>query len=315
MRRNSSAWMKCLRLLCTGLGLLLFCVAAGIWGGGSVQAQELNREMPAILAQFEDARALAVDPRGRLYVADAGRDVVDIFGSDGTRQDVLGGTGTRPGAFDTPSDVDPTNGQLLLVADTYNGRVQRFSEEGQYLESLPVGQTEARASGEWTFQNGRSGASVQGDGRPVGVARDDEGAVYVLDARDRRVLKWSDLGRAEHLVSGRQGRLQDPVALTVGSDRRLYVADAGQEAVLVYDTFGTFRRRVAGPSLPTLQALTVHRGQLWIVGPDRVLVWDRTEGMVAQHSVDLTEPLVDVVAHRDRVYLLTETRLLQHPGW
>lgn len=307
--------MKGLRLLCTGLGLLLLCGAAGIWGGGSVQAQGLSREMPAILAQFEDARALAVDPRGRVYVADAGRDVVDIFGSDGTRRDVLGGTGTRPGAFDTPSDVDPTNGQLLLVADTYNGRIQRFSEEGQYLESLPVGQTGGRASGEWTFQDGRSGASVQGDGRPAGVARDDEGAVFVLDAQDRRVLKWSDLGRAEHLVSGRGGRLQDPVALAVGSDRRLYVADAGQEAVLVYDTFGTFRRRVTRPSLPTLQALTVHRGQLWIVGPDRVLVWDRTEGMVAQHAVDLAEPLVDVAAHRDRVYLLTETRLLRHPGW
>ena len=304
-----------IRVFCTGLGLLLLGGAVGVWGGSPpAQAQGLDRA-PPVLAQFEEARALAVDPRGRLYVADAGRDVVSIYESDGTRRDVLGGAGTQPGAFDTPSDVDPTNGQLLLVADTQNGRIQRFSEEGQYLESLPVGRTGRRGRGEWTFQEGRRGPSVQGDGRPIGVVRDDEGAVFVLDAQGRRVLKWSDLGRSEALVPGRDGRLQDPVAMAVGSGRRLYVADAGQDAVLAYDTFGTFRRRVAGGSLPALQALTVHRGQLWIVCARRVLVWDRTEGVVAEHTVELSEPLVDVAVHGDRVYLLTETRLLRRAAW
>jgi DNA-binding beta-propeller fold protein YncE len=268
-----------------------------------------------VLAQFEEARALAVDPRGRLYVADAGRSVVGIFEADGTRRDVLGGAGTRPGTFDTPSDIDPTNGQALLVADTYNGRIQRFSAEGQYLESLPVGQTGRRTAGEWTFQDGGGGASVQGDGRPIGVARDDEGAVFVLDSRNRQVWKWSDVGQAQAVVSGRGGRLQDPVALALGPDRRLYVADAGREAVLIYDAVGTFRRRVAGPSLSGVQALAVHRGRLWIVCPHRVLAWDRREGVVAEHTVDLGEPLVDVAAYQDRVYLLTETRLLRRPAW
>ena len=303
-----------IRVLGAGLGLLLLSGAVGVWGGGSAQAQALDRPR-SVLAQFEEARALAVDPRGRLYVADAGRDVVNIYESDGTRRDVLGGTGTQPGAFDAPSDMDPTNGQLLFVADTYNGRIQRFSEEGQYLESLPVGRTERRGRGEWTFQEGRTGTPVQGDGRPIGVVRDAEGAVFVLDADGRRVLKWSDLGESEALIPGRDGRLQDPVAMAVGSGRRLYVADAGRDAVLVYDTFGTFRRRVPGGSLPALQALTVHRGQLWIVCARRVLVWDRTEGVVAEHAVDLSEPLVDVAVHGDRVYLLTETRLFRRAAW
>jgi sugar lactone lactonase YvrE len=275
----------------------------------------MDRVVGTVLAQFEEARALAVDPRGRLYVADAGRSVVGIFEADGTRRDVLGGAGTRPGTFDTPSDIDPTNGQALLVADTYNGRIQRFSAEGQYLESLPVGQTGRRTAGEWTFQDGQGGAPAQGDGRPIGVARDDEGAVFVLDARDRRVWKWSDVGRSQAVVSGRGGRLQDPVALALGPDRRLYVADAGREAVLIYDAVGTFRDRVAGPSLSGVQALAVHRGRLWIVCPHRVLAWDRREGVVAEHTVDLGEPLVDVAAYQDRVYLLTETRLLRRPAW
>lgn len=264
--------MRPRHLLSAGLGVLLLWGGGGVWTVGSACAQAPDRGAEPVLARFEEARALAVDPLGRLYVADAGRDVVAMFEADGTRRDVLGGAGTRPGEFDTPSAIDPTNGQVLLVADTYNGRVQRFSMEGQYLESLPVGRTERRAGPEWTVQDGRGGAPVQGDGRPIGVVQDDEGAVFVLDARDRRVWKWSDGGRSQSLVSGRGGRLQNPVALALGPDRRLYVADAGREAVLIYDAFGTFRRRVAGLAPANIQALAVHRGRLWIVCAHRVLV-------------------------------------------
>ena len=296
-----------------GLGLLL------LWGGtlGACGARGQAPSATAagtVLAQFEDARALAVDPRGRLYVADAGRDAVDILEPDGTRRATIGGPGSRPGAFDTPSDVDPTNGQLLLVADTYNGRVQRFSGEGQYLESLPVGRVERGASGEWTFEDGRGGSPVQGQGTPIAVARDDEGAVFVLDARDRRLLKWSAVGQAEARLVGQAGQLQDPVALAVGPGRRLYVADAGREAVLVYDTFGTVRRRVTGVC-SAMQALTVHRDRLWVICADRVLGWDRAEGVVAEHPVDLEAPLVDVAFGRGHVYLLTETTLRRRPRW
>ncbi len=306
--------MRCRHLLCAGLAVLLLWGGGGAWATGSAWAQGTDRAAGTVLAQFEEARALAVDPRERLYVADAGRSVVGIFEADGTRRAVLGGAGTRPGTFDTPSAIDPTNGQVLLVADTYNGRVQRLSTEGQYLESLPVGQTGRRAAGEWTFQDGGGGASVQGDGRPIGVARDDEGAVFVLDSRNRQVWKWSDVGRPQAVVSGRGGRLQDPVALALGPDRRLYVADAGREAVLIYDAVGTFRR-MAGPSLSGVRALAVHRGRLWIVCPRRVVVWSRAEGVVAEHTVDLGEPLVDVTVYQDRAYLLTETRLLRRPAW
>lgn len=285
----------------------------GIVPGAQAQTLDGAGQRP-VLARFEDAQALAVDPRGRLYVADAGRDVVEILSSEGERLNVIGGSGTRVGDFDLPSDVDPTNGQLLLVADTYNGRIQRFSEEGQYLESLPIGRTD-RAGGEgWGFEQRREGDPVRGDGRPVAVARDDDESIFVLDERNRQLLKWTDLGGLESIVDG-GARLQDPVALTIGDSRQVYVADAYQETVLVYDSFGTFRRRVPTPPLPNVQALSVHRGGLYIVSPDTVRIWDRTEAQVAEHAVNLSEPLVDVARADGLVYLLTESHLLRRDGW
>ena len=291
-----------------GLGL------TGVVPGGQAQAPEGTAAAWTTLARYEDAQALAADPRGRLYVADAGRDVVEILDAEGTPQDMIGGSGTRAGEFDVPSDVDPTNGQLLLVADTYNGRLQRFSEEGQYLESLAVGRPDRRAGEGWRFENRREGDPVRGDGGPIAVARDDDQSIFILDERGRQLLKWTDLGGAERIVGG-GARLRDPVALAIGDARQLYVADAGQEAVLVYDRFGTFRRRVPVPPLPNVQALVVHRGRLHIVSADTVRIWDRSNAQMTEHSVDLPKPFVDVARSDGDVYVLTESRLLRKDGW
>ena len=290
----------------------LFCILLGV-NAFVVQGQTKPRGV--VLATYDEAQALALDPRGRLYVADAARDVVEVLQPNGTRQMVLGGSGTRPGAFDLPSDVDPTNGQLILVADTYNGRVQRFSEEGQYLESLPIGRLDRSGREDWSFQDGRDGGTIRGDGQPIAVARDENGTIFVLDGHTRRLLAWSDLGRLGRIGEAGDGQLQEPVALAVGDDQRVYVADAEREAVMIYDAFGTFLRRASLPPLPTVRALTVHRGRLYVVCASRVLVWDHREGLVAEHPVGLEEPLVDVVLRDRAVYLLTATRLLRRAGW
>lgn len=296
-----------LLVLGSGFGL------TGVVPGAQAQTLDGAGQRP-VVAQFENAQALAVDPRGRLYVADAGRDVVETLNAEGERLDVIGGSGTRVGEFDLPSDVDPTNGQLLLVADTYNGRIQRFSEEGQYLESLPIGRTDRAGGAGWGFENRREGDPVRGDGRPVAVARDDDESIFVLDERNRQLLKWTDLGGMEPIVDG-GARLQDPVALAIGDSRQVYVADAEQETVLVYDRFGTFRRRVPAPPLPNVQALAVHRRRLHMVSPDTVRIWERAKGHVAEHPVGLSEPLVDVARANGDIYLLTESRLLRRAGW
>lgn len=89
------------------------------------------------------------------------------------------------------------------------------------------------------------------------------------------------------------------------------MADAGREAVLVYDSFGTYVRMLPTPPLPEVRAVTVHRGRLWIACSDRMLVWSRAEGLEAERPADLAAPLVDVARYEDEMYLLTARRLLR----
>jgi DNA-binding beta-propeller fold protein YncE len=288
---------------------MLVLVLGATLGPSACPAQEPDR---AVLAQFRAASALAVDPTGRLYVADAGRDVVRVLSTDGDTLTTLGGTGVRAGEFDGPLDLDPTNGQTLYVADAGNGRLQQFSAEWQYLGAIPVGSGSGAA--ERVFDDGRDGADVQGAGRPVAVAASGSDETYVVDERARAVVHFTPQGRPERLI-GPASRLEDPVDLALGPGRRLYVADRGREAVLSYDAFGTFLERLPVEGLSGLRAVSVHRGRLWIVCAERVVVWTPGTEQVRRHRVRLDAPLVGALPQGGHVYLLTEHRLLRRNRW
>jgi hypothetical protein len=294
------------------VGLLVAGAAAG--GGGPATAQPTTRIAEADLttvANVRDGRAVAVDPSGTVYLAEAGRDAVRMYRPDGTLDRTLGGPGTEPGAFDMPSDVDPTNGLTLLVADAGNGRLQRFSEGLRFMEALPVG-GEA-ASGGPVFDGGAGGAGVRGDGRPVAVAASRTDETFVVDARQGAVLKWDARRRLVAVVGGfdeQAGALSEPVDLAVGGDR-LYVADRGAQAVKAYDLFGTYVQSIRPGPLGGLVGLAFDGARLYVVCRGRIDVTDRDGRLRRRLQVDLSEPLVGAAPAGDRLYLLTETRLLQ----
>ena len=266
------------------------------------------------IATFREAAALAIDPLGRLYVADAGRDVVQILGRTGESRATIGGAGTRAGEFDGPLALDPTNGQTLYVADAGNGRIQQFSAEQRYLGAIAVGAGGEAAAVGRRFDDGRDGADVQGTGRPVAVASSDGDATFVVESRENVVLRFDAQGRAERLT-GRAGRLDAPVALALDGSRRLFVADRRAGHILAYDLFGTFVRRLPTPDLPAIRALSMHDGRLWIVSPGRVFVWNPATETGHSHPVRLDAPLIDAVPWNEQVFLLTERRLLRGPRW
>jgi hypothetical protein len=105
------------------------------------------------------------------------------------------------------------------------------------------------------------------------------------------------------------------VALALDGTRRLYVADRDHEAVLAFDLFGSFVERLDIPPLPSIQALAMHRGRLWIVCPERVFVWTPDKGTTTEYNLDLPAPLVDAAGRGEALFLLTATTLYRRPLW
>ena len=267
------------------------------------------------LASFDEARALGIDPAGKIYVVDAGKDVVVQLGPDGTILASLGGPGAHEGQFNEPADIDPTNGLLWVVADAGNSRIQRFSRGFLHLETLPVARVER-------FTPGVAGRTVpvgdgvglgDADGRPTAVAISIANETYVVDEAQGLVLKWDASRRLERAIGGYdagEGALREPVALTVDATS-LYVADRGHAAVFIYDLFGGFIRALAPGRLENVSALLAVQDQLWIGLPERILQYTIRGRLHRVIDLKVGEPLVDIAHYNGATYVLTRTRLLR----
>src|ERR1043166_9896777 len=83
-----------------------------------------------------------------------------------------GGKGTGKGEFDMPTGIAVDAKGNILVADTNNGRIEKFSPTGTFLSAM-----------------GTKGTGQGQLGQPNGIAVDRSGNVYVADASNHRVEK------------------------------------------------------------------------------------------------------------------------------
>lgn len=89
--------------------------------------------------------------------------------------------------------------------------------------------------------------------RPMDIATDKAGHVYVLDAGNFRIQKYNREG--EYLLSiGRSGQgpgeLSRPVCLDVDMEENIYVLDVGNRRLQVYNSDGAHRRDIKIENIP-----------------------------------------------------------------
>ena len=318
-RRSPLRGGSSLRRVLTRLWASLLIVTCALGGAPAAEAQpvSIGKGDVEVIASFGEARALAGDPAGLLYVADAQSSTVVVLTARGRVRQTVGGAGTRAGLFDGPADVDPTNGLSLWVADAGNGRLQHFSENLKFLESLPVGRidpADGRQSRQPVFDVGRDGSDVRAEGEPVAVFSTTANELFAIDARQSAVLKWDAQRRPERVIGGfeaQRGTLQQPVALAM-AEERLFVADRALAALLVYDRFGTYIETLRPVPLQTVQSLSTEANRLWVATESRIHALTADGRVEGTYEVDLGVPVVDVVARPSVLFMLTSKALYRY---
>ncbi len=88
---------------------------------------------------FKDPHGIAVDPSGeRVFVADTGRDLIQEFTDGGVPVRRLGGTASGVGNLVHPTGVAVDSHGFVYVADTGNGRIAKFAENGNFIRYFSV---------------------------------------------------------------------------------------------------------------------------------------------------------------------------------
>ena len=146
------------------------------------------------------------DSDGRFYIADFRGNSVLCFSSDGCFQQFIGNdpaNGKVSGAptdycgdFLKPHAAVPTPGGFVIVVDTWNHRLVRFTNDGQFAGWLGAIEDGRPAKG-WMMDGTqpRASSGPGGFNAPVHVAVGRTGTLYVAEYGNHRIQRFTGNGK------------------------------------------------------------------------------------------------------------------------
>ncbi len=200
--------------------------------------------------QFQEPWGIAVDNTGNVYVADTWNHRIQKFDSQGqfvTMWGTFGDSGGQlgaPEAFYGPRDVTVDAEGNVLVSDTGNKRIAKFTADGQFIT-------------QW----GGAGSLAGQFREPCGLAVDADGNVYVADVWNQRVQKfdrnlnplaqWSVVGWESELPANKPYIAVDgqgDVYVTAPDYHRVVKFDSTGKVLAVWGVFGSDASSLNTPS-------------------------------------------------------------------
>jgi DNA-binding beta-propeller fold protein YncE len=281
---------------------MVVLLLTGCGGGGGGRLETVFGKHGLQAGQFVRPRAVALDGQGRLFIADfSGR--IQVLDREGQ---YLGGWHTPTILKGRPAGVGIARDGNILVADSHYQRILVYTPQGELLREI----------------NGENDPVLGPFAYVADVVQDGDGNYYLTEfGEEDRIRKLGPDGKYLKHWGGHgnaPGQLARPRGLALGADGLLYVADALNHRIQVFDREGNlvrhFGQQGAEPGQlnypydvalgPTGDVYVVefgnHRVQRF--GPDGT--WKAAWGGPGREPGGLNGPWGLVVDDRGRVFVL-----------
>jgi DNA-binding beta-propeller fold protein YncE len=257
--------------------------------------------------RFQKPRALAIDGLDHLYITDKSG-WIQVFQRDGTFLRSWRIPEARAGF---PCGLSISRDGNLLVADTHYFRVLTYTPEGELLPDRTIGGTRGTGPGQFGFVTDVVQAR---DGSYYVAEYGDFDRIQKFDPDGNFVLQWGNHG-------SEPGAFLRPQSLALDSAGRLWVADACNHRVQVFDVSGSAPKLLKilgqpGAGLGELRypyaiefdrddrlvicELGNHRVQLWTTAGQPIASW----GSPGREIGQLNQPWAIAIDSRGDVHVL-----------
>jgi DNA-binding beta-propeller fold protein YncE len=188
-----------------------------------------------------------------------------------------GGKGSDKGRFDGPTGIAVDANGNVLVADTNNGRIEKFSPTGGFLSSMGI-----------------KGVGYGQLGAPNGIAIDRVGNIYVADASKHVVEKLAPDGSVITEWKGPSPGFYGPRRVAIGPDESVYVVDQGRTRIVKFSADGqvlaTWGSKGNGDGQfddPTSVAVDATTNKVYVADPRnrRIQVFDSNGRFLTKWSI------------------------------
>ena len=210
--------------------LLLAIVGCGGGDGSAGRVELVFGRHGVSEGRFHKPRAIAIDKDDRLYIVDMTARI-QVFDGDGN---FLRSWQTPASANGRPTGLSFDRAGHLMVADTHYFRVLFYTTDGELIPEKTIGGTPGAGPGEFNFV--------------TDVVEDSRGNFYVSEYGEfDRIQKFSPDGKVllqwgSH--GGELGQFMRPQSLAVDERDQIWVADAVNHRIQVFDATGNEARLV-----------------------------------------------------------------------
>lgn len=225
-------------------------------GVGSVPAAiVVDRILPTMMLD-QDLRSpagLACDSDGSVYIVDQGNDRVIKLSDNLLPLYDVGGRGPDLGLLDKPQFVVVDEGRGIVVSDSENRRLERFSSRLEATDQIKLDDPDDPLK----------------FGQPSGIALTDNGAYRIADILRNRLIELDNVGVFNRFVGDlgeRGGQLNAPRKVLIDNDQNVFVCDAGNARVIVYDRFDNLLRIISHELMSyPVAAIFDRSGNIWVL--------------------------------------------------
>ncbi|MFV1884248.1 MAG: hypothetical protein ACMZ7B_07165 [Balneola sp.] len=147
----------------------------------SLSAQQSSVSQKIIYTGLDNPTSIYATQQ-HLFVVESGKHRILKLDHNGKIIETLGGLGTGDYEFDTPIDIDATNGLKIYVSDYRNNRVQVFDRRFQYLTTITASREQRKI-------------------RPTQLVVNDFGELFLYDEASKAILKYDENGSLRNQFS------------------------------------------------------------------------------------------------------------------
>lgn len=244
-----------------------------------------------IFTGLNQASSLYITPEGLLYITETGKNRILMLNQNGIRVDSLGDLGSGQYQFDTPVDVDATNGLKVYVADYNNHRIQIFDRRNQYLSTI------------------RSSSNF-GPGdvyEPAKLCVNNIGQLFFFDNNSQYVVKYNERGQFDQVFNSLGSRIVNTPSDMVASGDRIYLSDPQKGVINIITGSGQYLGFMGG--VKNVGAITVNRKYLWACMPKYLKIFEKRGALIEKFVILPYIRPKGISIHQDHIFILTADRL------
>ncbi|MBX7045354.1 MAG: NHL repeat-containing protein [Ignavibacteria bacterium] len=249
---------------------------------------------------FESAVSVSQDNLGKIYVLDNKANQVIKLDENLSEVKRNGKQGWGDGLFDSPTNVDASTGLDIFICDPKNNRVQRFDRNLNYISSLLTNLSTFPP--QYQFNT------------PVSSVVMNSSDLYVLDKDNNRVVIFQQgLNPVNSFgeFQNSEGRIIKAKKMLKDKNNFIFILDAGQNAVLKFDSFGSFVKKI---QIDSIYSISIYDNSLYLFTKEKIYAYNAAKNtfeyaydLFDSHSI--TEFTDFVVLNKEKYLILEKNKL------